>query len=120
MLCMRGAVFLCLLLFSFILSGTASTAAHASNFAAGPLRHCDEHAVAANLHPEDRCPCPAHTHNALTWCCSPLAVHFAAIACELAFRPLSLRAAVFPGDQIPSISSRPSQVFRPPKLAAQA
>jgi hypothetical protein len=115
---MRRAAFLCLLLLSFILSSTAYADENALSFAAAPSRPCVTHFGSAN--PQDTCPCQERHHKALTCCSSALAVHFAAIAGEPAFRPLHLHVAVIPGDYLPAFSNCPSQVFHPPKLTVQA
>lgn len=115
---MQRAVFLCLVFFSFILSSSASAAGNVSSFAAAPPRPRVTYFGSAN--PQDTCPCPERHHKALTCCSSALAVHFAAIACEPAFRPLHLHAAMIPGDYLPAFSNCPPQVFHPPKLALQA
>jgi hypothetical protein len=114
---MRRAVFLCLVLFSFI-SSSAYATGNAMSFAAAPPRPCVTHFGSAN--PLDTSPCPERHHKALTCCSSALAVHFAAIACEPAFRPLYLHAAMILGMYLPAFSNCPSQVFHPPKLALQA
>jgi hypothetical protein len=115
---MRGGVFLCLLLLSFVLSINAYAAGNASSLVAGQPHPCVSHVGSANS--EDSCPHPARHHKALTCCCTTFVAHFAAIISESAFRPLKLHAAATPRNHLPAFSSRPSQVFHPPKLAVQA
>jgi hypothetical protein len=101
------AVFLCLLLLSFIVSSSAYAAGNISSFVAGQPHSCVSHLGSAN--PEDSCPCPARHHEALT-CCYP----------AVAFYFVTAHAAALPGNHLPSVSSRPSQVFHPPKPALRA
>jgi hypothetical protein len=112
------AVFLCLLLLSFIVSSSAYAAGNISSFVAGQPHSCVSHLGSAN--PEDSCPCPARHHEALTCCYPAVAFYFAAIVSEPALRVLTAHAAALPGNHLPSVSSRPSQVFHPPKPALRA
>jgi len=115
---MRGAVFLCLLLLSFVLPINAYAAGNASSLVAGQPHPCVSHVGLANS--EVSCPHPARHHKALTCCCPTFVAHFSAIISEPAFRLLYLHAAVIPGDYLPAFGNSPSQVIHPPKLALQA
>ena len=112
------AVFLCLLLLSFIVSSSAYAAGSASSFAAGPPQPCVSHVGSANA--DDSCPCPVRHHEALTCCCPAVAFCFATIDSEAAFRAMTAHAAALPDNYLLSVSSRPSKVFRPPKPAVWA
>lgn len=115
----QRAVFLCLVLFSFIFSGTGAVPGHFSHVAAFPENRCIQHHGSINPDSVDGCPCSACHHDAVTCSCPAFEINLAAIVLEPVLRPLNQRVIVIPRLPLPTIRSAPSPLFRPPKFIAQ-